>query len=98
MGSDRGRKDVAAGRPHSSAVRRDGQIGIQAEAHRDHGPVDYGRCDRGHHDDRHRRNGAMIIRFRDSQRASVLIVVLWATFGLVAVALLFGHSMLMTYR
>ncbi len=31
-------------------------------------------------------------------RASVLIVVLWATLGLVSVALLFGHSMTMTYR
>jgi type II secretory pathway component PulK len=28
----------------------------------------------------------------------VLIVVLWATLGLVSVALLFGHSMVMTYR
>ena len=32
------------------------------------------------------------------QRGSVLIVVLWACLGLVAVALTFGHSMLMTYR
>ena len=31
-------------------------------------------------------------------RGSVLIVVLWATLGLVSVALLFGHSMMMTYR
>ena len=31
-------------------------------------------------------------------RASVLIVVLWASVGLVSVALLFGHSMLMVYR
>jgi DNA uptake protein ComE-like DNA-binding protein len=29
---------------------------------------------------------------------SVLIVVLWASFGLVSIALLFGHSMLMSYR
>ena len=33
-----------------------------------------------------------------AQRASVLIVVLWASLGLVSVALLFGHSMLMAYR
>jgi type II secretory pathway component PulK len=32
------------------------------------------------------------------RRGSVLIVVLWASFGLVAVSLLFGHSMLMSYR
>src|SRR5689334_8152807 len=32
------------------------------------------------------------------RRGSVLIVTLWASMGLVAVALLFGHSMLMTYR
>ncbi len=31
-------------------------------------------------------------------RGSVLIVTLWASIGLVSVALLFGHSMLMTYR
>jgi type II secretory pathway component PulK len=31
-------------------------------------------------------------------RGSVLIVVLWASLGLVSIALLFGHSMLMTYR
>ena len=35
---------------------------------------------------------------RQDRRGSVLIVVLWASFGLVAVALLFGHSMLMSYR
>ena len=33
-----------------------------------------------------------------SNRGSVLIVVLWATLGLVAITLTFGHSMLMTYR
>src|SRR5262245_19249789 len=33
-----------------------------------------------------------------AHRASVLIVVLWASLGLVSVALLFGHSMVMTYR
>ncbi len=32
------------------------------------------------------------------RRGSVLIVVLWACLGLVAVTLTFGHSMLMTYR
>ncbi len=32
------------------------------------------------------------------RRGSVLIVTLWASLGLVSVALLFGHSMLMTYR
>jgi type II secretory pathway component PulK len=31
-------------------------------------------------------------------RGSVLVVVLWASVGLVSIALLFGHSMLMTYR
>jgi DNA uptake protein ComE-like DNA-binding protein len=31
-------------------------------------------------------------------RASVLVVVLWTSLGLVSVALMFGHSMLMTYR
>lgn len=31
-------------------------------------------------------------------RGSVLIVVLWASLGLVSVALLFGHSMLLAYR
>jgi type II secretory pathway component PulK len=31
-------------------------------------------------------------------RGTVLIVTLWASIGLVSVALLFGHSMLMTYR
>jgi DNA uptake protein ComE-like DNA-binding protein len=36
-------------------------------------------------------------RFHHAQ-GSVLIVVLWASLGLVSVALLFGHSMLMTYR
>jgi type II secretory pathway component PulK len=35
---------------------------------------------------------------RRERRGSVLIVVLWASFGLVAVSLLFGHSMLMNYR
>lgn len=35
---------------------------------------------------------------RKQPRGSVLIVVLWASFGLVAVSLLFGHSMLMSYR
>jgi DNA uptake protein ComE-like DNA-binding protein len=35
---------------------------------------------------------------RRSNDASVLIVVLWATVGLASVALLFGHSMVMTYR
>ena len=34
----------------------------------------------------------------DPQRGSVLIVVLWASVGLVSIALLFGHSMVMTYR
>ena len=29
---------------------------------------------------------------------SILIVVLWACLGLVAITLTFGHSMLMTYR
>lgn len=38
------------------------------------------------------------MRLHPSSRGSVLIVVLWACFGLVAIALLFGHSMLMTYR
>lgn len=33
-----------------------------------------------------------------TRAGSVLIAVLWACLGLVAVALLFGHSMLMTYR
>jgi DNA uptake protein ComE-like DNA-binding protein len=33
-----------------------------------------------------------------TQQGSVLIVTLWASIGLVSVALLFGHSMLMTYR
>ncbi len=33
-----------------------------------------------------------------SQRGSVLIVVMWVSIGLVSVALLFGHSMMMTYR
>ena len=32
------------------------------------------------------------------RRGSVLIVVLWASVGLVSVALLFGHSMVMAYR
>ena len=32
------------------------------------------------------------------QCGSVLIVVLWASVGLVSIALLFGHAMLMTYR
>lgn len=35
---------------------------------------------------------------RRSQRASVLIIVLWITFGLVSTALYFGHSMLFEYR
>lgn len=35
---------------------------------------------------------------RRHQEASVLIVTLWASIGLVSVALLFGHSMLMTFR
>ena len=33
-----------------------------------------------------------------AQRASVLIVVLWATLGLVSISLLFGHSMLLAFR
>lgn len=33
-----------------------------------------------------------------AQRGSVLIVVLWASVGLVSIALLFGHSMMMNYR
>jgi DNA uptake protein ComE-like DNA-binding protein len=33
-----------------------------------------------------------------ARRGSVLIVVLWVSLGLVSIALLFGHSMLMTYR
>ncbi len=33
-----------------------------------------------------------------ARRGSVLIVVLWASVGLVSIALLFGHSMVMTYR
>ncbi len=33
-----------------------------------------------------------------AQRGSVLIVVLWASIGLVSIALLFGHSMMMNYR
>ena len=33
-----------------------------------------------------------------SKRGSVLIVVLWASVGLVSLALLLGHSMMMTYR
>ena len=32
------------------------------------------------------------------QCGSVLFVVLWASVGLVSIALLFGHAMLMTYR
>ncbi len=32
------------------------------------------------------------------RRASVLVVVLWASIGLVSIALLFGHSMMMNYR
>ena len=32
------------------------------------------------------------------RRGSVLIVVLWVSIGLVSVALLFGHSMLMAFR
>ena len=35
---------------------------------------------------------------RHARRGSVLIVVLWASIGLVSIALLFGHSMVMTYR
>ena len=35
---------------------------------------------------------------RNQFHGSVLIVVLWASLGLVSVALLFGHSMLMVYR
>ena len=35
---------------------------------------------------------------RESLRGAVFIVVLWVSLGLVSVALLFGHSMLMTYR
>ena len=37
-------------------------------------------------------------RFPFSKGGSVLIVVLWASVGLVSIALLFGHAMLMTYR
>lgn len=33
-----------------------------------------------------------------ARRGSVLIVVLWASIGLVSIALLFGHSMMMNYR
>ncbi len=40
---------------------------------------------------------SMISDLRAKKRASVLIVVLWASVGLVSVALLFGHSMLMAY-
>ncbi|HEX8295664.1 MAG TPA: hypothetical protein VF593_05155 [Chthoniobacteraceae bacterium] len=35
---------------------------------------------------------------RRLENGSVLIVVLWACLGLVSISLLFGHSMLMTYR
>jgi type II secretory pathway component PulK len=35
---------------------------------------------------------------RGPRRGTVLIVVLWASLGLVSVALLFGHSMMMAYR
>ena len=35
---------------------------------------------------------------RAAQRGSVLIVVLWASVGLVSIALLLGHSMVMSYR
>lgn len=35
---------------------------------------------------------------RFTQNGSVLIVVLWASLGLVSISLLFGHSMLMNYR
>jgi type II secretory pathway component PulK len=34
----------------------------------------------------------------EKRRGSVLIVVLWASIGLVSIALLFGHSMAMNYR
>jgi type II secretory pathway component PulK len=37
-------------------------------------------------------------RQTSSNRGSVLIVVLWASAALVSITLLFGHSMLMTYR
>ncbi len=37
-------------------------------------------------------------RGRPSSLGSVLIVVLWASLGLVSVSLLFGHAMTMTYR
>ena len=37
-------------------------------------------------------------KLRQNPHGSVLIVVLWASFGLVSVSLLFGHSMLMSYR
>ena len=40
----------------------------------------------------------MIARDLQFQRGSVLIVVLWASIGLVSIALLFGHSMMMNYR
>lgn len=40
----------------------------------------------------------MLSPLPQSQRGSVLIVVLCASIGLVSVALLFGHSMLMNYR
>lgn len=38
------------------------------------------------------------LRRKRSRTGSVLIVVLWASVGLVSIALLFGHSMVMTYR
>ncbi len=38
------------------------------------------------------------LRSERSERGMVLIVVMWACLGLVSIALLFGHSMLMTYR
>jgi type II secretory pathway component PulK len=37
-------------------------------------------------------------RSTTAQRGSVLIVVLWASIGLVSIALVFGHSMAMNYR
>lgn len=40
----------------------------------------------------------MMRRTSFSRHGMVLIVVLWASVGLVSIALLFGHSMLMTYR
>ncbi|MGB8169796.1 MAG: hypothetical protein WCF18_20005 [Chthoniobacteraceae bacterium] len=40
----------------------------------------------------------MTRRSSSNSRGSILIVVLWASIGLVSIALLFGHSMMLNYR